>query len=1098
MGIKIFFSLALALFLLTTFAVADTDIFDNINATGYNITASHFIGDGSKLTNVGLANESDPRWSGNLSNGISGNLKPDVDSSRSIGTNLLRWLIGWYDNLIVGEINATKINAADWSNVTITENQISDLQDYLVEVENDSVVIKYQNISNMPACTGTQKLTFDGAALYCASDIDTDTDTQKKAGGIYLYNNSDTIYVNETSLNRTADNIASRYNETNFVLNQGYLTNVANDSVIIKYQNISNIPTCSGSQKLTFNGAVLSCANDVDTDTQKTTSGPYLYNNTNTIFFNETKLNQTIDSRDSDTTYTAGSNLTLVGTEFSLNANAVRQWLDPVYVQISNIVSLVGNWSADKSNYYNKTESAGIFVNRSNWSTHDNYPTGCSAGQAVQIIGDTLTCVNVSSGNPFNQNLNTTNSPTFANLTLTGTVVNISADSSLKLYALNHETFGQGAGESIELRGLSPTSKPFIGWYHYDNATNQYRAVGWIGCHYNLSNGNVHSHCSWETLDNSTGTPTLNSHFEVSYGGSQERANVKFPTSDVIFITGQKLYFGDNKQASIQHLGTGKLVLNSTAGIQILGNLDLEQGDIQDVVNIQGAGNIDLEPKTAARIFPSGQTTIGLSVNNDSSGSLTMQGLGTSYIIALDNFNVSSGNNICITGGNCLSDVITTLNAGSNISISGAGNSRTIGVNTASLKSWFDTIYQAIGSYVLTSDVSNLNVNKSNYWDNYDSPSGWDLNDADDLKIADLPLANKTSPHCSNITGAASNLCTLADTDSQKSAGGFYLYNDTNSIYVNETRLNQTIDDRDSDTDAQTLSYNAGTDEITISNGNAIDISEVDTNTLYTNGSGLSLAGTQFNHTDTSNQASSDNSGRAYIQDILLDAFGHITSITTAVETVVDTTSFFIDTDGDASTEINAGETILFSNSTGMLINRSSNTINFATTLGNAIEKGEIANSGTLGFSWADGEIADTLTIGGSGSVAWSALTSYPAACSSNQYVSAFGDTLTCASISLPSTQLTDGGTIGFQWVDAEVADALTIGSSSAVADAALSSNVTLKTAANTFSQRQTFSGGINITSANTLQIGSCYEQWNGTCLNTYCSGTLIQSIGCA
>ena len=31
------------------------------------------------------------------------------------------------------------------------------------------------------------------------------------------------------------------------------------------------------------------------------------------------------------------------------------------------------------------------------WTNLTNYPTGCSAGQAVQVIGDTLTCVNLNS-----------------------------------------------------------------------------------------------------------------------------------------------------------------------------------------------------------------------------------------------------------------------------------------------------------------------------------------------------------------------------------------------------------------------------------------------------------------------------------------------------------------------------------------------------------------------------------------------------------------------------------------------------------------------------------------------------------------------------
>ena len=64
------------------------------------------------------------------------------------------------------------------------------------------------------------------------------------------------------------------------------------------------------------------------------------------------------------------------------------------------------------------------------------------------------------------------------------------------------------------------------------------------------------------------------------------------------------------------------------------------------------------------------------------------------------------------------------------------------------------------------------------------------------------------------------------------------------------------------------------------------------TDTTYTAGSGLDLVGTEFSHTDTSSQASVDNSGRTYIQDITLDTYGHVTGLTSATETVVDTNDY--------------------------------------------------------------------------------------------------------------------------------------------------------------------------------------------------------------
>ena len=54
--------------------------------------------------------------------------------------------------------------------------------------------------------------------------------------------------------------------------------------------------------------------------------------------------------------------------------------------------------------------------------------------------------------------------------------------------------------------------------------------------------------------------------------------------------------------------------------------------------------------------------------------------------------------------------------------------------------------------------------------------------------------------------------------------------------------------------------------------------------------SGTAAAGVTVAHADTTTQTSVNNSGRTYIQDITLDTYGHITGITSATETVTDTT----------------------------------------------------------------------------------------------------------------------------------------------------------------------------------------------------------------
>lgn len=78
------------------------------------------------------------------------------------------------------------------------------------------------------------------------------------------------------------------------------------------------------------------------------------------------------------------------------------------------------------------------------------------------------------------------------------------------------------------------------------------------------------------------------------------------------------------------------------------------------------------------------------------------------------------------------------------------------------------------------------------------------------------------------------------------------------------------------------LTSDISDDTITITAGNAL----TGGGTFTLNGSDTEVT---INHEDTSSQASVDNSGRTYIQDITLDTYGHITGITSATETVVDT-----------------------------------------------------------------------------------------------------------------------------------------------------------------------------------------------------------------
>ena len=69
-----------------------------------------------------------------------------------------------------------------------------------------------------------------------------------------------------------------------------------------------------------------------------------------------------------------------------------------------------------------------------------------------------------------------------------------------------------------------------------------------------------------------------------------------------------------------------------------------------------------------------------------------------------------------------------------------------------------------------------------------------------------------------------------------------------------------------------------------------ITFTQIASAAIYSAGSGLDLNGTEFSHTDTSSQASVNNSGNTFIQDVTLDGFGHVTALSSASVTVNDGT----------------------------------------------------------------------------------------------------------------------------------------------------------------------------------------------------------------
>ena len=122
-------------------------------------------------------------------------------------------------------------------------------------------------------------------------------------------------------------------------------------------------------------------------------------------------------------------------------------------------------------------------------------------------------------------------------------------------------------------------------------------------------------------------------------------------------------------------------------------------------------------------------------------------------------------------------------------------------------------------------------------------------------------------------------------------------------------------------TDITTHAADSNNDTLTIKPVNVDSVQGI----VITN-AGADTVGIQ--HANTSSQASVNQSGNTFIQDITLDTYGHITNINTATVGNLDNyVSWSIDADSGASEPITSGETVQFSGSQGLTTIRNGNDI---------------------------------------------------------------------------------------------------------------------------------------------------------------------------
>ncbi|MEM3116728.1 MAG: hypothetical protein QXD63_02230, partial [Candidatus Pacearchaeota archaeon] len=155
-------------------------------------------------------------------------------------------------------------------------------------------------------------------------------------------------------------------------------------------------------------------------------SQTYLSFNGTHLDFNESFLNGTIDAR--------------IGiAEPDLDVNSSLFWRTGDRGPLRNVSQIRGSWITNDLNWINGSYGNATYVLRTNWSTIDDYPVGCPDGFAVQVIGDTLTCIrinttlgvgNVSGGGTANTITKWITGSTIGNSKITDDGVIVAVDSS--------------------------------------------------------------------------------------------------------------------------------------------------------------------------------------------------------------------------------------------------------------------------------------------------------------------------------------------------------------------------------------------------------------------------------------------------------------------------------------------------------------------------------------------------------------------------------------------------------------------------------------------------------------------------------------------
>ena len=320
--------------------------------------------------------------------------------------------------------------------------------------------------------------------------------------------------------------------------------------------------------------------------------------------------------------------------------------------------------------------------------------------------------------------------------------------------------------------------------------------------------------------------------------------------------------------------GTGTITLGAAEN----GYQSFADGGITDGQTVSYAIEYGNDWEIGTGTYTASGTTLSRTVSESSNAgsAISLSGEAVVFVVAAAEEILQESDLIAGTGISIVGSTITNTAPDQTVSLTGSGATSVTGTYPNFTISSTDnntvpnnaTITVSAGGGLTgggnftTDQAANETITVSHA----DTSSQASVNNSGNTFVQDVTLDGY-----GHVTGLASATVTLASlgytgvTDADKYTSW------TISDGVNSEAVTSGYTLTVADGGATTASFNPTT--------NTLTISSTDTNTTYSAGGGLSLAGTVFSHTDTSSQGSVNNSGATFIQDVTLDTYGHVTSL---------------------------------------------------------------------------------------------------------------------------------------------------------------------------------------------------------------------------